>query len=261
MKLLGKLIDCNGKRIYLVKGIFDYFDDKNFPRLLEEWKEAKKLDAQLYVGLYTDELLERSGYKRRLKGKVSDQDRINLLESVDFIDGAFCINSLDANVIEAKLKECETKPKKEEVSESKYEIGYASGGFCKLHKGHVEHLREMKRQCKTTVVAINSDELILKYKNKKASIDENMRRLIVSHIKYVDMAIITHEYDKKVALEVVKQLYGKYYDAIFAGSDWRDDPKWEKLEQELNEMGIEVVFTERPENGISTTVIDKDGYR
>ena len=69
MEQLGKLIDCNGKRIYLVKGIFDYFDDKNFPRLLKAWEEAKELGAQLYVGLYTDDVLERTGHKRRLKGK------------------------------------------------------------------------------------------------------------------------------------------------------------------------------------------------
>ena len=260
MEQLGRLIDCNGKRIYLVKGIFDYFDDKNFPRLLKAWEEAKGLQAQLYVGLYTDDVLERTGHKRRLKGRVSDQDRINLLEALDFIDGAFCINSLDTNMIEAKLKECVAKTKDEEVSDSKYEIGYASGGFCKLHKGHVEHLREMKRQCKKTVVAINSDKLIEDYKGKRTSINEEMRLKILSHIRYVDIAIITDRYDKMEALEVVKQLCGKYYDAIFVGSDWRDNPKWESLEQQLNERGIKVVFTERPEQGISTTAIDKEGY-
>lgn len=261
----GKIIEQAGQRIYLVKGIFDYFDAKNFPRLLEEWEEAKKENAKLYVGLYSDEVLERTNHKRRLKGKVTNQDRINMLEALDFVDGAFIIDSLQREIIEAELKTKlynQTKEESEEITENKakYEIGYASGAFSNLHKGHIEHLKEMKKQCRTTIVAVNSDELIKKYKNKTASVDEKTRRLILSHIRYVDVALITNEYDKMEALEVVKQLCGEYFGAIFVGSDWKGDPNWENFEKKLNFMGIDVVFTDRPEKGISTTEIDKKGY-
>lgn len=184
-----------------------------------------------------------------------------MLEALNFVDGAFIIYSLQKNIIESELKaklfEQESKRQEDSDPIKKYEIGYASGAFSNLHKGHIEHLKEMKQQCKTTIVAVNSDNLIKRYKNKTASVDEETRRLILSHLKYVDMALITDEYDKMKALETVKQLCGKYFNAIFVGSDWKGDPNWENFEKKLNSIGVEVVFTDRPKDGISTTEIDK----
>ena len=102
----------------------------------------KKENAKLYVGLYSDEVLERTNHKRRLKGKVTNQDRINMLEALEFVDGAFIINSLQRPIIETELKaklfEKEMRKQRieeQEDSETKYEIGYASGAFSNLHKG------------------------------------------------------------------------------------------------------------------------------
>lgn len=251
----------SGERVFVTRGIFDYFDDKNFPRLLSEYEYAKKAGVRFYVGLYSDELLERTGKTRGLKGKVSDQDRVNLLEAIDFVDGAFIISELTRPEI---MKELEFKILQQRAEEpepedhtKKYEIGYASGGFSNLHKGHIEHLKEMKRQCKTTIVAVNSDRLLQEYKHKTASVNQDVRRCILSHVRYVDMAVVTDDYDKLKALEAVKTFCGSYFDAIFAGSDWMGDPKWEEFEKKLNAMGIDVVFTDRPQNGISTTAIDE----
>lgn len=139
----------------------------------------------------------------------------------------------------------------------KYEIGYASGGFSNLHKGHIEHLKIMSEQCKTVIVAANSDNLIQNYKNKTVSVPDTVRREILSHIKYVDIAIITDDYDKLKAIERVKELCGSSFNAIFVGSDWKGDKNWIDFEERLSKMGIDVVFTDRPENGISSTAIEK----
>lgn len=262
MECKGKIIRENGENIYFVKGRFDYFDKNNFSRLLQEYKKSIEENAKFYVGLYSDEILERTGHNRKLKGKVTNQDRIFLLESLDFVDGAFLINSLNSKIIEAELKarlyEKTNEENPERVSlNKKYDIGYASGAFSNLHKGHVEHLKEMKKQCSTVIVAANSDRLIREYKNKEATVDEETRRLILSHIKYVDMAIITDEYDKLKAVDKIRQLCGKQFDAIFVGSDWKGNDKWKGFENKLSKAGIDVVFTDRPENGISTTQIDR----
>lgn len=260
MELKGKILEIGDRKIYLVKGIFDYFDDKNFPRLLKEYEQCKEEKAEFYVGLYSDEILERANHTRKLKDKVKNQDRIHMLEALDFVDGAFIINTLQEDILEielkARLQEQEKDKKEEDRTEKKYDIGYASGAFSNLHKGHIEHLEEMKKQCATTIVAANSDRLIREYKHKTASIDESTRRLILSHIKYVDMAIITDEYDKMKALEIVRNLCGKYFNAIFVGSDWKGNTNWENFEEKLKKMGIDVVFTDRPKDGISTTKID-----
>lgn len=261
MEINGKIFDVAGEKAYVMRGIFDFFDEKNFTRLLAEYEEAKKRGAKFYVGLYTNELMERTHKERKLKNVVTDQDRVNLLEAVDFVDGAFLIPELRKDgvrdALELKILRQRNEPPKEEPPMKKYEIGYASGAFSNLHKGHVEHLKMMSEQCKTVIVAANSDELIQNYKHKTASVNEDMRRLILSHIRYVDMAIITNDYDKLKAIERVRELCGESFNAIFAGSDWKGDPKWVDFEKRLAEMGIDVVFTDRPENGISTTAIDK----
>lgn len=261
MDINGKLFDVAGEKAYVMRGIFDFFDEKNFTRLLAEYDEAKKHGAKFYVGLYTNDLMERLNKQRKLKKVVTDQDRVNLLEAVDFVDGAFLIPDIRKGIVrdalELKILRQKNEPPAEEPPMKKYEIGYASGAFSNLHKGHVEHLKMMSEQCKTVIVAANSDELIQNYKHKTASVNEDMRRLILSHIKYVDMAIITNDYDKLKAIERVRELCGESFNAIFAGSDWKGDPKWVDFEKRLAQMGIDVVFTDRPENGISTTAIDK----
>ncbi len=252
---------ADGEKVFVTRGIFDYFDEKNFKRLLDEYNYAKKAGVRFYVGLYSDAILEKSGHTRPLSGKVKDEDRVMMLEAVDFVDGAFIIDELTKTSIMKSLNDklyVQSKTKKTlEDHDKKYEIGYASGGFSNLHKGHIEHLREMSRQCNTTVVAVNSDRLMQEYKHKNASVNEDTRRCILSHIRYVDVAIITDDYDKLRALDVVKGFLGKYFDAIFVGSDWKGDPKWEEFEKKLSEMGVDVVFTDRPKDGISTTAIDK----
>ena len=261
MEINGKLFEIAGVKAYVMRGIFDFFDEKNFTRLMNEYQEAQKHGAKFYVGLYTNELMERMQKQRKLKSVVTDEDRINLLEAVDFVDGAFLIGDIKKgtvrNALEFKILRQKSKTEELEVPMKKYEIGYASGAFSNLHKGHVEHLKMMSEQCKTVIVAANSDELIQNYKHKTASVNEDMRRLILSHIKYVDMAIITNDYDKLQAIERVRDLCGESFNAIFAGSDWKGDPKWIDFEKRLAQMGIDVVFTDRPENGISTTAIDK----
>lgn len=258
----GDLVTIGDKKILLIRGIYDYFDKNNFERLEDAHKRAKEQNAKLYVGVYSDELLEQTKHERKLKGLVSNEDRIFALESLDFVDGAFCINSTDPNLILQSLK-CKIydqeyeKNEEEKEYNKKYQIGYASGAFSNLHKGHIEHLKEMSMQCERVIVAANSDNLIQNYKNKKVSVDEETRRKILSHVRFVDLAIITDEYDKLKAIETVRALCGEQFDAIFVGSDWKGDPKWKDFEERLKKYKIDVVFTDRPENGISTTKIDK----
>lgn len=249
--------------VYVSKGIFDYFDQNNFPRLLAEYEFAKSRGARFFVGLYSTEIMERAKHIRPLKDKVTDQDRINLVESLDFVDGAFLIDSLDPRKVLQAIQDKilaqqsigEVKPL---ATPKKYKVGYASGAFSNFHKGHAEHLKMMSEQCDTVIVAANSDRLIQEYKNKTATVPEELRREIIDHIKYVDKAIIVDEYDKVEAVKKIRENEGLSVDAIFVGSDWMGDPKWRSFESRLAELGVVVEFTDRPKDGISTTVIDKN---
>jgi glycerol-3-phosphate cytidylyltransferase len=260
-----RFVDVAGERVYLSRGILDYLDKNNFTRLLDEYKVAEEAGARFYVGLYSNDLLKKHRYARPLSEAITDEDRVELVESLDFVDGAIIIDEINRDKILSKLeyKMLLQREKEQEKIHAvkKYEVGYASGGFDHFHKGHNEHVKIMKSQCRTVIVAVNSDRLIGEYKHKVPEVDDQTRRLILSHNRYVDMAIITDEYDKLKAVEKVSELCGQSFNAIFAGSDWKGDPKWIEFEKKFSEMGIDVVFTDRPEKEskgyISSTDIKK----
>lgn len=41
----GDIINVGERKVFLVRGIFDYFDKNNFNRLLAEHEQAKKIGA------------------------------------------------------------------------------------------------------------------------------------------------------------------------------------------------------------------------
>lgn len=128
----------------------------------------------------------------------------------------------------------------------KYNIGYTQGAFDLFHIGHLNLLNNAKAQCNHLIVGVNSDELILEYKNKITNVNEQDRSKIVSSIKGVDKVIITKTLDKMEIYNLIK------FDAIFIGDDWKDSPRWQKTKVDLAKIGVDVVFLPRTK-GISTT--------
>ncbi|MCF0124509.1 MAG: adenylyltransferase/cytidyltransferase family protein [Clostridia bacterium] len=260
--------DVGDQKIYLERAICYFFDKDNFERLLYASKKAKLDGRKFYVGLYSNDILSKNGQKR-IEG-ITDSDRIKLVEALDFVDGAIIIDSLkkedikrelENKLLKQKLGEYQNIDKTSEVDQSKkYEVGYASGGFDTFHKGHLEHIIEMLKQCKTIIIAVNSDEMLTNgYKNKKIVNNQETRRLILSHIKGVNIATITDEYDKLKAIDKVRALCGENFQAIFVGSDWKGDERWNEFERKFKELGIEVIFTDRPKetdlNFVSSSII------
>ena len=138
----------------------------------------------------------------------------------------------------------------------KYKIGYTQGTYDLFHVGHLNLLNNAKKQCEYLIVGVNSDELVMQYKNKKTHINEQDRATIVNAIKGVDKVIITNTLDK---LEIHKYIK---FDAIFIGDDWKGNERWTKTEEMLKPLGAEVVYLPHTD-GISTTIlsqkIEKEG--
>ena len=65
----------------------------------------------------------------------------------------------------------------------KYKIGYTQGTYDLFHVGHLNLLNNAKKQCEYLIVGVNSDELVMQYKNKKTHINEQDRATIVNAIK------------------------------------------------------------------------------
>ena len=127
-----------------------------------------------------------------------------------------------------------------------YKIGYTQGTFDLFHIGHLNIINNAKKMCDYLIVGVNSDELVMNYKNKKTNIKQNDRATIVNAIKGVDKVVITNTLDKIAIFNSLK------FDAIFIGDDWKNNSRWIETKKELNKIGVDVVFLPHTD-GISTT--------
>ncbi len=117
-----------------------------------------------------------------------------------------------------------------------YKVGYTQGVFDMFHIGHLNLLKHSKEYCDKLIVGVNSDDLVLQYKNKHTIIDENDRCEIVRCIKQVDEAYIVDSLDKMVQ-------YSRFrFNVVFVGDDWKNNARWKKTVLELNKVGVDVIF-------------------
>lgn len=129
-------------------------------------------------------------------------------------------------------------------------LGYATGVFDLFHIGHLNLLKNAKAICDKLIVGVTTDELMLKYKNRKTIIPFNERFEIVRNIKFVD-AVIPQETMNK--FEVWQKLK---FDIMFVGDDWFHTEKWEEYEKQFNEFGVRIIYFPYTK-GTSSTLINK----
>ena len=133
----------------------------------------------------------------------------------------------------------------------KYKKGYTSGVYDMLHIGHINIFKNAKKYCDYLLVAVSTDEVVEKNKNKKPIIPFKDRFEIVSSIKYVDEVVSQDSYDIQGKINAVK----KYnIDVVFVGSDWKNTEKWDTLEKELKSIGCDVVYLPHTD-GISSSLL------
>lgn len=125
-------------------------------------------------------------------------------------------------------------------------VGYTSGVFDLFHVGHLNLLQKAKANCDFLVVAVCSDELVMKLKNKKPIIPLTDRLRIVGALKCVDRVIIKFSDDEFLLARSVDA------NVIFKGSDWKGTGKWVELGKKFKKMGIKVRFFPYTK-GISST--------
>ena len=117
----------------------------------------------------------------------------------------------------------------------KYKVGYTTGVYDLFHIGHLNLLRRAKEQCDHLIVGVTVDELVA-YKHKQAVIPFEERLEIVSSIKYVDEAVPQTSMDKMAAWKE------HHFDVMFVGDDWKGTDKWNKLEADFKEVGVDIVY-------------------
>lgn len=127
-------------------------------------------------------------------------------------------------------------------------IGFTDGVYDMFHIGHLNMLKECKKQCDYLIVGVHSDKIVEGYKHRKTVIKQEDRREIISSIKYVDEAVINYTREKL-------ELWEKYhFDVIFIGDDWKGTERWNNFEKILAEVGVKVKYIPYT-RGISTSQI------
>lgn len=130
----------------------------------------------------------------------------------------------------------------------KYKLGYTQGVFDMFHAGHLNLINRAKEQCERLIVGVNSDALVLEYKQRSPVIGQEQRKYIVENIKAVDEAIIAGSLDKVEMLSLL------HFNAVFIGDDWKGNERWKKTEQDLGKHHVDVVYLPYTKD-ISSTIL------
>jgi glycerol-3-phosphate cytidylyltransferase len=143
--------------------------------------------------------------------------------------------------------------KSAESKNNKKIVGYTSGVFDLFHVGHLNILNRAKSLCDKLIVGITVDELV-EYKNSSAIIPFKERLEIVQNIRCVDLALPQDHLDKYTMWKKLK------FDVMFIGDDWYNTERFEKFEDKLSEVGVQIIYLPYTE-GVSTSKIKEKLYR
>ena len=129
-------------------------------------------------------------------------------------------------------------------------IGYTTGVFDMFHIGHLNILRRAKERCDFLVVGVSTDELVKEYKHKTPVIPFDERFQIISSLRCVDAVVAQTSLDKRSAWEKL------HFDVLFHGSDWKGSEMYRKVEMEMKDIGVAVIWIPYTE-GVSSTMLRK----
>ena len=130
-------------------------------------------------------------------------------------------------------------------------IGYTTGVFDMFHIGHLNILKRAKENCDYLIVGVSTDDVVEQYKHKKPIIPFEERCAIVQSIRYVDKVVAQTSMDKFNAWQTL------HFDRLFHGNDWKGSEMYNKIEEQLKEVGVEIVFFDHTEGTSSTMLSEK----
>lgn len=130
-------------------------------------------------------------------------------------------------------------------------IGYTTGVFDMFHIGHLNIIKKAKECCDYLIVGVSTDELVLSYKHKRPVIPFEQRAQIVEALRYVDRVVAQTSMNK---LDAWNDLH---FNVLFHGSDWKNTDMYRKVEEDMKQVGVQVVFLPHTEGISSTLLVEK----
>lgn len=136
----------------------------------------------------------------------------------------------------------------------KYKIGYTAGVYDMFHIGHLNVIMNAKEYCEHLIVAVSTDEVVEANKHKTPIINFEDRVRIVEAIRYVDQVVPQIDYSDKIGAAIKYNI-----DVMFVGDDWKGTEKWDRIEKQLNEIGVDLVYLPYTKSISSTMLREKIG--
>lgn len=115
-------------------------------------------------------------------------------------------------------------------------VGYVPGVFDLFHVGHLNMLRQARSRCDVLVAGVVSDEMCEAGKGIRPTVPLEERVAIVDAIGIVDATYVELTLDKRDAWRDVG------FHRLFKGDDWKGTVKGDRLEKQMAEVGVEVVY-------------------
>lgn len=132
----------------------------------------------------------------------------------------------------------------------KYKLGYMAGVYDLYHIGHLNLMMKAKEQCEILMVGVLTDEEVMRWKPNKPFIPYDERVRIVEAIRYVDRIVkVTSE---NIARMDAWNMY--HFDCQFSGDDYANDAGWLYDQQQLREVGSDIVFLPYTQTTSSTKI-------
>lgn len=132
-------------------------------------------------------------------------------------------------------------------------VGYTCGSFDLFHIGHLNILKHAKENCDYLIVGLNSDETMLRCKNKLPVIPFNERKQILEAIRYVD-EVIKVECPKPGSKADDWDIRFKA-DIVIASNECINFPEWQELAKlKQNRDSGKILFFPYTETTSSTLI-------
>lgn len=114
--------------------------------------------------------------------------------------------------------------------------GYLPGAFDMFHIGHLNILRRAKQQCDWLIAGVVTDGALVQMKGRAPIIPQDERMEIVGALDCVDEVVSDESADKRLVWREHR------FDVLFKGDDWRGTAKGRRLEHDMEEVGVAVVY-------------------
>ena len=131
----------------------------------------------------------------------------------------------------------------------RYRVGLLMGVFDMFHVGHLRLIERAKGECEYLRVAVLSDELVRKFKQKDPIIPQDQRMQVLAALRDVDEVVCIEDNPSRI-LEFER----RPFDCFFSGDDYRDNEYWNWEREELRKRGSDIKFFSYTEYQSSTMI-------